>query len=160
MPTHTPNRAGEPPEQLHQKLRDRIDRKQWTVLEVLPDKSGPVFYYTVGLTARGLPELVLFGLDSRTGQTALENIASMLVNGLPHDDGTVVHDVLRNVPVALREIPEMKAQTHMRYASEFFPEGLRGMQVIWPDTEGNFPWQREFDKSMAVYQRLLTETMH
>lgn len=160
MPTHTPNQAGEPPEKLHQKLRERIGKKQWTVLEVLPDRSGPVFYYTVGLTARGLPELVLFGLDSDTGQKALDNIAAMLVKGAEHADGTLLHDVLQNVPVTLREIPQTKAEMHMRYASEFFPDGVRGMQVVWPDTSGVFPWQHDFDKSLAAFQRLLTATMH
>ncbi len=160
MPTLLPNQGAEAPEQLHRRLRDRINRKQWTVLQVLPDCSGPVFYYTVGLTARGLPELVLFGLDSTTGQKALENIAAMLVGGMRPADGLLLHDVLRNVPVALREISDIKTQTHMRYASEFFPEGVRGMQVIWPDTAGVFPWQAHFDRSMAGYQRLLTQTMH
>ncbi|GAC1425249.1 MAG: DUF4262 domain-containing protein [Burkholderiaceae bacterium] len=160
MPTYIPNQPGEPPEQLHEKLRDRIGRKQWTVLEVLPDRSGPVFYYTVGLTARGLPELVVFGLDPETGQKALENIAGMLVEGMPPSDGTLLHNVLRNVPVTLRDIPDMKTQMHMRYASEFFPDGVRGMQVIWPDTAGHFPWQQDYDSSMAVYQRLLTNTIH
>lgn len=160
MPTHLPNQPAEPPEQLHQRLRERIGRKQWTVLEVQPDKSGPVFYYTVGLTALGLPELVLFGLDPQTGQKALESIAVMLAEGLRPNDGTLLHNILRNVPVSLREIPDMKTQIHMRYASEFFPDGIRGMQVIWPDIAGNFPWQQDYDSSMAVYQRLLTETMH
>lgn len=160
MTTQLPNHSNEAPEQLHRRLRDRISRKQWTVLQVLPDKTGPVFYYTVGLTARGLPELVLFGLDCATGKKALENIAGMLVNGVRPEDGILLHDVLQNVPVALRDIPSIKAQTHMRYASEFFPDGVRGMQVIWPDTAGVFPWQRDFDRSMAAYQRLLTETMH
>jgi hypothetical protein len=160
MSTHLPNQTTDAPEQLHRRLRERINRKQLTVLQVLPDKSGPVFYYTVGLTARGLPELVLFGLDSRTGQKALENIAAMLVAGVRAEDGVLLHDVLQNVPVTLRDIAPIKAQTHMRYASEFFPDGVRGMQVIWPDTAGVFPWQQDFDRSMTAYQRLLTETMH
>ena len=160
MTTQLPNQTTEAPEQLHRRLRERINRKQWTVLQVVPDHSGPVFYYTVGLTARGLPELVLFGLDSTTGQKALENIAAMLIAGVRPADGLLLHDVLQNVPVALHEIPEIKTQTHMRYASEFFPNGVRGMQVIWPDTFGVFPWHQDFDRNMAGYQRLLTETMH
>ena len=91
MTTQLPNQINEAPEQLHRRLRERINRKQWTVLQVLPDKSGPVFYYTVGLTARGLPELVLFGLDSKTGQKALENIAAMLVAGVRPEDGALLH---------------------------------------------------------------------
>ena len=160
MPTLTPNYAGEAPEHLHRKLRERIGRKQWTVLQVLPDKSGPVFYYTVGLTARGLPELLLFGLDARTGEKALENIATMLVRGMPHADGTLLHDVLCDVPVTLRDLLPLKTRTHLRYAEEFFPDGVRAMQVIWPDMAGHFPWQQDFDKALAAYQTLLTATLH
>lgn len=160
MPTRLPNHASESPEALHAHLRDRIGKRGWTVLEVLPDNSGPVFYYTVGLTARGLPELLIFGLDPSTGKKALENIAEKLLHGLEPRDGTLVDDVLRNVPVTLREMRQVKADTHMRYANEFFPGAVRGMQVIWPDTAGCFPWQRDFDKSMSAYQRFLTETMH
>ncbi len=160
MTTRLPNHRSDSPEQLHQALRDRIDRHGWTVLEVVPDASGPVFYYTVGLTARGLPELLIFGLDPATGQKVLENLADRLVHGLVPADGTLVDDVLRNVPVALRDMRQLKAETHLRYANEFFPGAVRAMQVIWPDTAGVFPWQQDFDKTMAVYQRLLTETMH
>jgi hypothetical protein len=160
MPTRIPNLATEAPEKLHQRLRDRIGKRSWTVLEVLPDQGGPVFYYTVGLTAMGLPELLVFGLDPATGQKALENVAEKLVRGLPAVDGILVRDVLRNVPVSLREMRQVKADSHMRYANEFFPGAVRGMQVIWPDTAGVFPWQQNFDQSMAVYQRFLTETLH
>ena len=104
------------------------------------------FYYTVGLHSKGLPELILFGPFRPELATALINTAAehMADNSMAFVPGLVQHPDggLFNLPtVFARAVPEKSAEFCVQLHSFYHTQNIEVMQMIWPDTQGKFPWE-------------------
>ena len=64
-----------------------VDRLGWTVIAVGADPPLAALAYTVGLTARGLPELVVRGLDVRAAWELLETAVTQVLEDGPPGQG-------------------------------------------------------------------------
>ncbi len=119
-------------------LRATIDDHGWAVQYVESDKRP--FAYTVGLTRRGLPELVITGMAPRTSMRLLNSIAHMIT-----DDGTVLapamHIDYQNE--FLLEVVEVEhPDVHLLYATRIYGPNVRALQMVWADDHRRLPWER------------------
>jgi Domain of unknown function (DUF4262) len=118
-------------------MRDLVDAHGWAVQAVERDRIHPPWAYTVGLTARGLPELVVTGMSARRAQDVLNDVAahvlhvSAVVPGQQH--------ALEGGP--LIEIVELAEPTaHLFVAVELYGKELRAQQIVHADDRGHWPW--------------------
>ena len=152
------NTPPKPPRVADDRVRAYLDRCQALIDEhghmvqsVFADARTPDFAYTIGLSTRGLPELVVIGLPSETATHALNQIAQRLAkDSIPdHQDITEI----ANMPLRLRTVDPDAAWVHMGVARSLLqtrPTAIR--QVLWPDPSGRFPGD-------PAYQFPVTQTL-
>lgn len=92
---------------------------------------------TVGLTARGLPELAVVGLDEQTGGALLHELAGRLAVGQVPADGAQVDGLLdAGAPPCLDE--PVRPHVHLP-AADLYGDAVVVRQLVWPDAEGRLP---------------------
>lgn len=115
--------------------RETIARHGWMIQGVFPTEESPgvEFSYTVGLTAAGLPELVISGLPMNLAGTLLNDAArlSLATAVEPGDTITTIASVAFNV------IAAPKAEIGL--ARRLCGEHAKALQLIWPDDRGHYP---------------------
>lgn len=137
-----------------------IDRVGWHATGVFPteDDHGAPFVYTVGLMEQGHPELVVIGLDPRTGHSML-NAVICETFGRPsvRDGEPMIHSashfvlgrmggVIEGLDVWLLECTAPATWTEYltmarRRAEAKSVEARRALQIVFPDAGGRFPWE-------------------
>lgn len=122
--------------------RAKIDAHGWTVIAVFPNttNSGPPFAYTVGLSARGLPELAIYGLSGPVAQSLLNEVARrMLQAGAALRTGDEIEGVLVDdlamVAVAMTDTEDLNV------VRECYGTVSAAVQIVWPDGDGILPWE-------------------
>lgn len=115
---------------------DLIAKHGWMVQGVFPTRNDPdaPFAYTVGLTAAGLPELVISGLSAETSCALLNNAARRSL-GEEFKPGQVL-DGIASVPFRVVDAPSAEVNmAHHLYEDR----DVRALQLVWPDKGGAYP---------------------
>src|SRR4051794_10083599 len=124
------------PKAYERMIRDMIARVGWAVQGVEGDGVHPPYAYTVGLTWKGLPELVITGLEPTTAVRLLNGAAQETIERGPLAHGQVVRD---DNGAALMEVVRVQHPTvHLRLALRICGPGVRGVQLVWPDPQGRW----------------------
>ena len=110
-----------------------IRRSGWMVQVVT---GRPRLAYTVGLTERGLPELVVTGMASHRAGALLNSAATSDIDTWLPGECMQYRDQLLEVV----ELPHPEA--HLFTAAELYGESLRALQLVWADDRGHWPWCR------------------
>jgi hypothetical protein len=98
--------------------------------------------YTVGLSLKNLPEVLMMGVDQDTAVSLLNSVARGLCAGtLTLEEGRDYAEVFESFPARFRKIPASQAHASLRMASVFCPpeQPLEAWQLLWPDPQGHFP---------------------
>jgi len=147
------------------KVQREIEKHGWFGFHIgSGDADKTEFEYTVGLTQRNLPELIVFGLPWPFGHQVLRCAIDEIGRREP-SDGMRLDRVLQNYPVVLRALPDkpelrnsIACQTFSFYEDQVSTTWgwPRFMQLVWPDKTGRFPWQADCDLlSMLCQSRIL-----
>lgn len=131
-------------------IRAVIARRRFGVVGVEGSTREAEFSYTVGLTEHGLPELVVTGLRPDRATGLLEVWADYLLAGsvvLPGES-------LRTGRWVLEAVQVDRPEQHLLIADEFYGEGVRGLQLVWADPSGRWPWEPRF-RARSAGQPLL-----
>ena len=119
-------------------LRDTIADHGWVVQFVEDGQRS--FAYTIGLHERGLPELVIAGLQAQTSARLLNSIAHMIV-----DDGTTLQPAMHidYQGEFLLEVVEVEhPDVHLKFAVSLCGAAIRAYQLVWTDDHRRWPWDR------------------
>lgn len=135
----------------------KIDRYGHVIQGVFPtiNDPGPGFGYTVGLSAVGLPEIILVGLPISVMHSLLNEAAGLAKETpltMSDPDRNALHpydQIISHYPVYF--IP---AHTeHVGVAQQLY-DNVTAIQLVWPDNQGRFPWDTTFDQSLVEVQPL------
>lgn len=97
-------------------------------------------WYTVGLTAHGHPELIVFGLPPDISRPVLQDLAADLIAGRRSlTAGQSADDIIDGHRVLL--VPVSEPDRHLPVAAQLHPGNLRALQLVWPDRHERWPWQ-------------------
>jgi hypothetical protein len=125
--------------------RHDVARNEWVALHVpAADGGSPAHQYTVGLTERGLPEVVVYGLRLKTGMLVLDDLAGRLLDGVEAPDGVDVPDLLPDVAgTQLWDVSWL--QDPLDAASRLYGDRVRARQLVVPDGAGRPPWDDDYE---------------
>lgn len=119
-------------------LRDIIADNGWAVQFV--EDGLRSFAYTVGLSLRGLPELLITGLQPRKSAHVLDSVAHYIA-----DDGMVVQPA-EHIDLEgelLLEVVEVEhPDVHLTFAVRLRNGPIRAYQLVWTDDRRLWPWDR------------------
>lgn len=117
-------------------LRRTVWEHGWAVQFVEHDKRP--FAYTVGLHDRGLPELLITGLNPQISARVLNSIAHQMV-----DDGEVLEPAMHidYQDRFLIEVVEVEhPDVHLKFAVRICGPDVRALQLVWADDRERLPW--------------------
>lgn len=126
-------------------LLDHIAEAGVTVQHITGDETHPSYTHTVGLSAIGHPELLVTGL--------VPEDAGPLLNTLGHDIachevrpalGRYRFEAFPALP-AFWLVPLYRARRRLWTAVELYGPRVTGLQLVWPDLAGRFPWDDGYD---------------
>ncbi|MHC1563591.1 DUF4262 domain-containing protein [Actinomycetospora sp. C-140] len=110
----------------------------WAVQFVERYRDRPPFAYTLGLTPRGLPELVVTASGPEQSMRLLNAEATrVLTEGPPRPGDRRVMGDGREAEVVALPHPD----AHLFVAVDFFGADLRALQLVRADDRGRWPWE-------------------
>ncbi len=166
-------------------IREAIASQGFAIRQVLATESAPAFAYTVGLHIPGSqkPELLISGLRPETrvawlfavgfriqGPPPLHTCRQLAqAQGIPLQalrfpaGGLLPQPGKRYTQWDVHELPTLFAElapehyeTHLGQALAFHGTSqFPCLQLIWPDTQGIFPWGEGFEERFRPRQELL-----
>jgi hypothetical protein len=145
------------PDAYMQGILSQVSSRGWAVPGVLGDGDSPPWAYSVGLWASyGHPDLAAFGRP--LGELAA--IIRPLCTRAADDDGFAVGDEISDVfpaRLAIRDVHDSWRMTSMFVASDQFHGYIRPpiRQVVWTDSDGNYPWDMRYEPGLADAQPML-----
>lgn len=148
-------------------IKANVDRCGLHIFGIAGSKDSPSFTYTIGFAAHGLPEVIVFGLDSRMVGPYLNRYFDEIVNQKTRDAGPgmlMPEDDWFNLPLSVINAEQNKANGYACQAA-YFAEDMgwdapNFVQWVWCDRNGLFPWQNGYDavtfsKRQPVLGRLM-----
>jgi hypothetical protein len=132
----------------------KIREHGWFGTNVLAEEDLPCFTYTTGFwLTLGVPEIIVFGLQSKTAHDIFWEIFRDLKAGdtLPHL--TPNGDLLGNHDAYLFPVQKEQYAEHLGWGRWFYAgNDFPCSQLVWPDREGRFPWDTDFDPEVVGSQ--------
>lgn len=121
-------------------LRSATAANGWLVQYVEHHRAP--YAYTIGLTRRGLPELLVTGVSPYHATWVLNTIARRALAGKELVPGRQIW-----LPAGARlELVEVTTpDAHMDMAVAVEGPGLRAIQLVWADDRRRWPWAADFD---------------
>ena len=123
-------------------LHAAVEEHGWLVVTTSVSDDLPEVTSTVGLTARGLPELAVVGLDAQAGGALLHEVASRLSSGQEIGDGEPVTDLVDGGADPCLDEP-VRPQVQLP-ASDLYGDDVVVRQLVWADGEGRLPGDEGF----------------
>ena len=133
-------------EDLVRRQNEIIDRVGWAVMLTHPTDNDPEtavpFAYTLGLTARILPEFVMTGLDPGVAYPLLNDMAKRVFDGAgPIAHGSRISDLIVAYDAIIVDgTATPQVQPNAAFA-RYGADQVRLQQIVWPDSQGTFPWE-------------------
>jgi hypothetical protein len=140
------------------RIVDDVAEYGWHVVWVLAEGDAPEFAFSVGFfQSYEHPELVIFGLQSKTAHSILATCLERIQDGHPFAGGQVRSDILVDYSVAVLEIDKRYYREYLGSAIGFY-DGLDfpALQLVWPDESHRFPWEPDCKPATVAAQPILS----
>ena len=124
-----------------------IQEYGWAVQGVAGKDISDTYAYTVGLSIKDLPELVIRGLDIRVATVILNDVATAMVRGQSVRHGSTVA-VGDGYSLTAVEVDDEHLHT-LALAEAISVSRIRALQLVWPDAAHRLPWDPGFDTTWS-----------
>ena len=133
-----------------------VRTRGFAVVSVPGTAQVPQHSHTVGLSLRDRPDFILFGFSPDVARPVLADLVLRMLDGERFEPNTDVEDLIPGMPIALLEVPDDLVQRFLPLACGLpGARRARALQVVWPDSEDRFPWQRGYSGEWRERQLLL-----
>jgi hypothetical protein len=140
-------------------MDDMIAKHGWAVQGVFGSPTSPSFSYSVGLAAKGLPEVIVFGLPPQVAAQFLNELGRRFTTeGVPPLDVDLL-DVAQGYPARLVPVPRVAADQYLFAAKHRYP-AYTAVQLVWTDENSRYPWDNGFDPALVSRQPILRSTLN
>lgn len=154
------------------RAKNLVEKNGWATMSVCrePDARPPTpdFTYSIGLSTKGLPDIIVFGLHQSLAQTLIADVASRLLQR-PHaadcqpvKPGEPILDLVSGKRAMLLEVAPDIGAKHALLALDYAEENkatLQIWQLVWPDQKGLLPWENGVAPEAAAVQPILGRSM-
>jgi Domain of unknown function (DUF4262) len=129
--------------------RDVVRRHGWAVEYVFGEgQQYPPVAYTVGLYGFAEhPELAIFGMDQHDSLGVLNTLGERIRRGARIEEGELI--TFDDWSHRLHVLPLVNAAQVLFAANRFYRradhESVPGLQLVWDDRWGRFPWEPDYD---------------
>ena len=124
-------------EDVLQDVRSRVVKDRFTVVGVAGSREVAEVSYSVGLSERGAPELIVTGLRSEVASRLIRVWGDYLL----HRSVVLPGETLRSGPWLLQAVQVERPHDHLLVADRLYGDGLRALQLVWADEAGRWPWE-------------------
>ncbi|RCS44758.1 DUF4262 domain-containing protein [Bremerella cremea] len=144
-----------PEDKYDEKTLADIETYGWHIVMIEDAEVLPAYAFSIGIYhTLGLPEICVFGIDNTDDVAQLINqVGELMRSGQQFHDGDISDEVLVDLPCKFRQVDKRYYRALFGYA-RWYHEGddFPMLQCVWPDQEGNFPDQPNFDAELANAQ--------
>ena len=142
-----------------QKALDDIENFGFHVINVMEGEDSPQFTYSIGINQKqGMPDLIVIGLKHKLAHSIINNYKDRLLAGESFENGKFYSDFLGEFDVTFIEV-------HQKHYKEYLGWGLwlnngdnfKMLQLVWPTTDGVWPWDSEKSDFYKWAQPILNE---
>lgn len=121
-----------------ERIREVMGCQRFAVLSVGGSRRTAEFSYTVGLTGQGLSELIVTGLRREMASRLVRLWGEYLL-----DQSVVLPgEVLESGPLLMQAVEVERPEEHLLVASRLYGDEVRGLQLVWADERGRWPWDQ------------------
>jgi hypothetical protein len=128
-------------------MRDTVRKHGWAIQAVFGEGTDPPFTYTVGLFGFRHPELVIFGMPHESAGGVLNELGERVRQGGRIAPGEL--QTFENWSHRLHVFPLADPSKVLFAANRFYgrrtDDPVPGLQLVWDDRWGNFPWEPRYD---------------
>lgn len=137
-----------------ERLNETVNRVGWMVVSVPEDEEGAAFAFTVGLHRTfAHPEILMMGQKSETMHAALNTVGDLVKAGNRFVDEAQSKEIFNSCVCMFRSIHRAHFSEYLGAALGFYKEEHFGaLQCLWPDRNGFYPGQTEFNEHLAKRQ--------
>lgn len=147
------------------KALDDIEEYGCHIINVMEGDDTPKFSYSIGIeTSQGRPDLIIFGLDPKIAMFMINEYYRRLSEGEEFKKGAIYGGFLEGFEVCFVAVDD-------RFIGDYFGWGMwyykdtdfHPLQLIWPSTGGQWPWDSERTEYFEWCQPVLTsdgQVMH
>lgn len=129
------------------KIAELIHEHGWAVQGVVGSDGSDTYAYTVGLSFKDLPELVLRGLDYNVSANILNDVASAMIRGQRIMHGSTV-EIANGYSLTAVEVDDEHLHT-LAVAETMSITKISALQLVWPDAGHKLPWDPDFDSTWS-----------
>jgi hypothetical protein len=134
-------------------IRATVVEHGWAAVAVDAD---PPFMYTAGLwRLADHPELIITGLPNEPAKWVLDRAVALVREGKHLVAGTTVAGLIGDYPAAIRDVDPSRLSELAEAADLYRGVIYTALQIVWPDREGRFPWDRGAAREYCEAQPLL-----
>jgi len=126
----------------------------WFCTHVGADDEGPGFSYTTGFQhSLGAPEIIVFAMKPEIAHAVLWDIFQDLQGGASFPTGQRLNSVFANLEAVFLPVDGDAYEDHLGWSRWFYRgDDWPCLQLIWPDRDGRFPWEPDFDPAFVDNQ--------
>jgi hypothetical protein len=129
----------------------------WTVVLIEAGAYLPSFGYTIGLQETfGHPEIIAFGLSVKNLHGILNTAGELVREGEIIAAYKLYSEFFTAGKVVFLPVDRRNTADYFGYAIEYYgTHEIPALQLIWPDRNQRFPWEKDFEGEFVFRQPLL-----
>jgi hypothetical protein len=139
-----------------QLTRDNINKYGLSIVGTqyeLADDTIPMTY-SIGITeTTKKPEIIIFGIPTKYAKTFINMYMAKIKDGFKFEMGKEYDDFAEGYPMQLKEISLKSYNDYLIQAEAFNTQNtnaLKAVQMIYPDADGNWPWDSENEHFIKI----------
>jgi hypothetical protein len=142
------------------KALENIEEFGCHVLHVMAEDELPPFSYSVGITkSSGQPEAVVIGLKQPMAHFVINEYNSRVRAGEIFEPGKTYDDFLEGFPVVVESVDRKFYRDYFGWNLWLYKgEDFAVLQIVYPSTDGVWPWDAEASEWFRKWQPVLTST--
>jgi Domain of unknown function (DUF4262) len=106
--------------------------------------------YTVGLTERQQPELLIVGIHAAAAISLLNELAKRATTSGPFQHGQRIGNLITHYDAIIVDGPADGLLRPTMALYRYGPGNVRLQQCVWPDPDGRFPWDTGYTVPAAI----------
>jgi uncharacterized protein DUF4262 len=141
-----------------QNFVENVRRHGWCGTHVAADEDGPGFSYTTGFWLKfNFPELILFSLRGPVAHDTFWHVCRELEAGKHFAIGEPADEIFENSAAVLLPVSPQQYQAYLGWSRWFYEsDAFQCLQLVFPDSSGDFPWSRKTSDAFRAAQPDLT----